>query len=560
MFEFWFNYPLHAWRQGELYFASGWPTWLLLLCLSLVLLLLATGLYRQRGGISAGRLAVVWVLQSLVAAVLLLMLWQPVLRVDEIRETENRLAVLLDVSASMSYGESDVSRLQNALQALDDGLPGDLEKTFKTSVYSVAGDLQPLLSLQEIPGPGLQSRLGDSLLQTMQQAAREPLAAVVLVSDGSDNGATAARPDWWRELAQYGVPVYSVGVGREKLPEDLELLDVQLASASHAGGIETARLTVRHGRAGQAALKVYDGERLLVSEPLTLAASADESTHSLTLPLLPPGVHELRFVLEPWAGERNLQNNLQRRLLRIGETPKRVLYVEGEPRWEYKFIRRALDRQAGIRLVSLLRTSPNKFYRQGVESPDELIDGFPADRAALFAYDAVIIGSINAAQLSPEQHDNLRDFVASRGGSLLMLAGSSGLADGGWGRTSLAGALPLRLPDQQAPTFSRTKVKVALSDMGGFSPITRLSSDADENLALWSQMPEVADYQLPGELKPGARSLLEISLDGQASPLLVQQRYGRGFSYVLATGGTWRWQMQLPSDDQRHETFWRQLL
>jgi hypothetical protein len=49
-------------------------------------------------------------------------------------------------------------------------------------------------------------------------------------------------------------------------------------------------------------------------------------------------------------------------------------------------------------------------------------------------------------------------------------------------------------------------------------------------------------------------------VQGNTWPLLVHQRYGLGNSYILATGGTWRWQMQLPHEDQRHETFWRQLL
>ena len=60
--------------------------------------------------------------------------------------------------------------------------------------------------------------------------------------------------------------------------------------------------------------------------------------------------------------------------------------------------------------------------------------------------------------------------------------------------------------------------------------------------------------------KPGAETLLEAEFDGRTEPLLVHQRYGLGNAYVLATGGTWRWQMQLPHEDQRHETFWRQFL
>src|SRR4029079_15503505 len=73
-------------------------------------------------------------------------------------------------------------------------------------------------------------------------------------------------------------------------------------------------------------------------------------------------------------------------------------------------------------------------------------------------------------------------------------------------------------------------------------------------------LPDLADFETVGELKPGAETLLEARFMGKTEPLLVHQRFGLGNVYVLATGGTWRWQMQLPHEDQRHETFWRQLL
>jgi hypothetical protein len=61
-------------------------------------------------------------------------------------------------------------------------------------------------------------------------------------------------------------------------------------------------------------------------------------------------------------------------------------------------------------------------------------------------------------------------------------------------------------------------------------------------------------------LKPGAVVLLEANGEQGRSPLLMWQHYGRGATYVLATASTMRWQMRMPSDDQSHEMFWRQLL
>ena len=43
-------------------------------------------------------------------------------------------------------------------------------------------------------------------------------------------------------------------------------------------------------------------------------------------------------------------------------------------------------------------------------------------------------------------------------------------------------------------------------------------------------------------------------------PLLITENYGRGRTAVLATAGTWRWQMSQPLGDTTHEEFWQQLL
>jgi hypothetical protein len=99
-----------------------------------------------------------------------------------------------------------------------------------------------------------------------------------------------------------------------------------------------------------------------------------------------------------------------------------------------------------------------------------------------------------------------------------------------------------------------------LTANGRTSALTRLDANDDTNAAMWGSMPDLADFQRVADLKPGAETLLEANFGGRTEPLLVQQRYGLGNAYVLATGGTWRWQMQLPHEDQRHETFWRQLL
>ena len=115
-----------------------------------------------------------------------------------------------------------------------------------------------------------------------------------------------------------------------------------------------------------------------------------------------------------------------------------------------------------------------------------------------------------------------------------MLAGLRGLADGGWGNSVVADALPAHLPNIDAPTFNRRPAKAILTAESEESLLTRLDSDRDTNVLLWKEMPDIADFQYLAELKPGAVTLLEVDIQGTTHPLLVHQRFGRGNTYILA--------------------------
>ncbi len=559
MFEFFFKYSRATYERAELVFASGWPVWLLFVLAAAAAVVVGVSIWRRRAGLGVVRATVLGALQTALVAAVLVLLWRPALVTQTLRPQENSVAVLLDTSGSMLYGDEDTSRLQQAVDSLSESALPALESQFAVNLFSFAGDLVELSTLEQVPPPGPVTHIGEALLNVLRGAQSGAIAAVVLVSDGADNSDDfdAAKI---AEIASFGVPVHTVGVGAETIPNDLEIEDVQLPSVGLAGSTVSAQVSIRHSGATFAQLKVYDGDAILASETIQLPSSAGVTTRWVDIEVGKAGVRDLRFALDALPGETNVVNNARLRPMEVPEQRRHILYIEGEPRWEYKFIRRAIDDAPAVRVASLLKTTPNKFYRQGVETPEELADGFPTDELELFRYDAVMIGSFEAAALSAEQHDMIREFVSRRGGSLLMLGGRRGLTDGGWGATSVAEVLPVRLPELDGPSFVRESAQALLTPAGMTSALTRLEANDEANQAAWEGLPALADFQTLGDRKPGADVLLEARFAGRTEKLLVHQRYGLGNAYVLATGGTWRWQMQLPHEDQRHETFWRQLL
>jgi uncharacterized membrane protein len=557
LFEFLFKYPREDYVRSDIVLTAEWPTWVLTLLAVVAAALITYLLVRQYRRASVAQLLLVWILQLAMVGVVILILLQPALKTEQLKPGENTIALVVDRSESMAYGSPE-SRLDSAIAALD-GVPGSASADLAAQRFAIAGDVTRTESFSDIAATGGATSLADSLIRIIENARAQSLAAVILASDGIDtSGGLSAEQ--LAEIAAFGIPVHTIGVGRDRMPEDLELVQVIAPGKALPNSTVSARLSIRHDRDGEARVRVYDGDKLLATESVNLPANVSTTTARVDIDLRDAGYHRLRFRVDGIDAEPESRNNERSVLIKVEEQQFDALYFEGEPRWEYKFMRRALDPQGDIRLASLLRVSTNKFYRQGLESPDELSDGFPASRDELFAYHALIIGSVEAALLSPEQLEMIRDFVSERGGSLLMLAGPDGLGNGGWGQSAIADLLPARLPESGTDSFTRRKSDVRLTIQGADAQILRLADTPDENRQAWRALPQVADYQTIGDLKPAAISLLEVVTDGGAQPLLVTQPFGRGHVYILATGGTWRWQMSMPLEDQSHETFWNQLL
>lgn len=560
MFEFLFNYSREEFARSSLFYAGSWPAWLLILLAAGGAALIVVFLLRHRRQATAWRLAAVGLLQLAMLGLAILLLRQPTLETELLKPGENSVALVADASESMVYGDGE-SRFQAAVAGLERVLE-DSDLNIEARRYTLTGDATPVTSFDTLQPSGDTTAFARSLLEVLDDARNRSLAAIILGSDGIDT-AGGISAEQLAEIASYGVPIHTLAVGRDAMPEDLEISQVLVPERALPASSIAARVSVRHDRAGAARLRVYDDDELLASTALQLRPNTTTTTSWIDLDLDNPGFHRLEFsVAGDGEGENEpeMRNNSRGALVEVADQRYRVLYFEGEPRWEYKFLRRAMDDDEGIDLASLLRVSENKFYRQGLDAAGELAGGFPSTRAELFGYQALIIGSVEAASFSSQQLQLINDFVSERGGSLLMLAGLKGLGNGGWGQSAIADALPARLPPSSVESFTRRKAPVSLTPQGADLQMLHIAAADEDNRQLWQNLPEVADYQSVGELKPAAMTLLNVTTDSGTQPLMITQPFGRGHTYILATGGTWRWQMSMPVEDQSHEIFWRQLL
>ena len=572
MFEFFFKYPIPAFTKGKLILLGAWPGWvLLLLTVASVAglgLLIRSRLPDAAPKMQTWRAGVVWLLQSLLVTLVLVLLWQPAITVAELKSQQNMIAVLVDDSRSMAIADSGsdgkTTREAAAVNALGNdrssGILSGLQRRFQTRVYRLDRGITRVAKVEELKPAAAATHINDALKQLTVETADLPVGAIVLLTDGAEN-AGGIDLDTIGALRNRRLPVHTVGFGKEQVGHDVEMDDVSVASRAMADSRIKATISFhQRGYAGRnTVLTVKDGDKALTSKDVTLGADGVIQTETLFFNGGTAGVKRMQFSLTPLAGEENVANNAMARLVSISGERRRILYVEGEPRWEYKFIRRAAEDDHGMQVVSMLRTTENKIYRQGISDPKELADGFPIRAEDLFGYDGVIIGSVEAGYFTPRQQELLREFVDKRGGGLLFLGGRFALADGGWGASSVTELLPTFLPNGKN-TFHRDPATAQLTAAGADSAVTRLLDDPVKNVERWKKLPYMMDYQNAGTPKPGATVLAEMNAGRSRLPLLVTQNYGRGRTAVMATSGTWRWQMSQALGDPTHDLFWQQLL
>ena len=570
MFELLFKYPASIFHKGHFVLLTPWPLWLLGVGILAAAGLLFWHVRRNHGMLSGARPIAIWLLETALIALLLFLLWHPALSVATLRPQQNVVAVLVDDSRSMSIADESGTRLARAQSLLNGGLLKSLGDRFQVRLYKFGTDAQRIQKSLEIAGTAPATRIGNTLDRVMAESSSLPLGAIVLLTDGADN-AGGIDLDTVAAIRRQRIPIHTVGLGREHPERDVEVVDALLAARALPQSRLTATVTLQsYGLSGnKARLSVRDAGKVLASQDVALKGDGALQTEAITFNIGQAGPKTLEIGVDPVSGEENTLNNKISRVVNVQASKPRILYFDGEPQWEYKFVRRAMDDNPEIVVFSMERTTQNKIYRQPCPAggcPDgfkhdekELEDGFPSKAEDLFAFQGLMLADVEAGYFTPAQQQLIHDFVDRRGGGLLFLGGRASLSDGGYASSSLSDLVPTKLPANKS-TFHRDFSKVELAAAGRENILTRLDDNPERNVQRWKEIPMVADYQEVGEPKPGATTLLSVTPQSRsAMPLLVTEPYGRGRTAVFATSGSWRWKMWMAHEDKTHATFWQQM-
>ncbi len=555
--------PAEAFRDGRLVFTGQLSPQVLFLIL-LALAAVAWSLYRVvRNRTSSRAWWAVLVLRLALLAVLLFLLAGPALRTLRSRD-EVFTAVLVDTSRSMAIedvvsGKGTIARIEAVRQLLGEGgLLEELKTKGKVVVYTFDEESRRISAKGELNAEGYFTNIFRGVRDMEAELRGVPLAAVVLVTDGARNTGGTTE-DASALLKARGVPLFTVGVGNASPPNDYEVTRVVAPKRVRRNSEIEITATLRHTGFNQPFdVTVNRGGAAVVTQTVKPDGQTDLDQIKLRFTPDHEGAANYTVEIAPADGEVNTVNNKREFQLEIQDDRLPVLYVEGSPRLEYRFLRRALIGDRDFRLVGLLRIGDKRFYVQGAnESEAFLQKGFPTTPEQLFGFQAVILGDIEASYFTPAQLAMLEEFVRVRGGGLLMLGGVNSFGPGQYANTPVAKMLPFEVGANDG-RYSEEQYKARVVQGIGVHPVMRLSLDAESNRTLWAQAPPLIGITPVGAAKTGALTLL--TREGTDQPVFAVQNYGLGRVAAFTSGGSWYWRVSVPSEVEFHEKFWKQLV
>ena len=568
LFEFLFKYRPVVFEKGRFAFAAGPATYIVIAIALAVAVpaLIAYARLRMRGG--PRDRAVLLALRLAGLAIVVVALMHPIFVVSEAVPQRNVVGVLVDDSRSMRIadlsGTTRADAVRHLLGTRDSSLYRALADKFVVRLFRFSGNGERVAQLGDLTYDGVRTQLGPALEAARQELTGVPLSGLVLVSDGADNS-TGSLTDAVMSLGARHVPVFTVGVGRERFTKDIEVSRVEAPrNVLKGASLVVDVLVAQRGYTGdKVQMIVEDGGRIVSTQSVTLSGDGEAIPVRVRVPTTEAGARVLTFRIPPQPGEMVAQNNTQQAIVNVSDRREKILYIEGEPRSEMRFLRNAVRDDKNLQIVTLQRLAKDQFRRFSVDDSLDLVAGFPKTRDELFAYKGIILGSIEASYFTGDQLRMLADFVSERGGGLLALGGRRALGEGGFAGTPVAEVLPVDLgggPNDKSGYFSELKVDVTVP--GSMHAATQIADAESTSAKRWKTMPAVTSVNRIGRARPGATVLLTgtPTKGGERQTVLAFQRYGRGKAIAFPVQDSWLWQMLNDVDDVTFESYWRQLL
>jgi hypothetical protein len=278
---------------------------------------------------------------------------------------------------------------------------------------------------------GLETRLGESLLDLIRQVSDESLSGIVVIGDGASNAGVDVQSAI--DLARSSkTRVLTVGVGSTEQPVNIQIATLQAPSDVHIGdGFEIAAFVQAQGLSGRTALVELLGKPESVQGPPSQLSSREIVIGADGVPLKvdfeqlqnQAGVWEYFARVKPLdrVTELSESDNERRKSINVVDRKTRVLVMAGGPMRDYRFVRNMLYRHNALQTDVWLQSSdPSGAISQ---ESNLLLTSFPDTKEKLFEYDVIVAFDADWSRLSDEEIQLVREWVFAQAGGIVAVAG-----------------------------------------------------------------------------------------------------------------------------------------
>jgi hypothetical protein len=528
---------------------------------------------------------------------LILVLADPYLRLDYQIEKRPLVAVLLDSSASMQLPVGEFANPQetarqaraagdkssdprqvvrtsrwthaaNALRYLSPSLCKELSQRAAVRYFCFDRELV-LLGIDpanpQFPGSakprGASSRLGDAVIQVLADAGDRPIAGIILLSDGES---TAGMPldDAARSAGARSIPIYTVPIGSSARLRDVAVTELFATDTVSIGDQVKATASIESDGFDkrQVQVELLDGDKIVDSQLITLQGGEPQQI-DLNFRASEPGNHWLTARIAPQVEESEaLQaNNSSAACVRVSDSKLRVLYLEGWPRWDFRFLKNAMRRDHG--LGGKRSGQPDIILEREYRLWDrkQQSAALPSGPQELAQYDVVILGDVSPALLTPAFLQSLDEAVRHQGVGLIVAAGPLYMPHA-YGEP-LRSLLPVRLAEQAAgyDAPGARAFSLELSAEGTLWDAMRFADRPAENLLIWKSLPTYEWCWPACSPAPGASVLVwnpGMKTEIGKLPLIATHCAAKGRVLGVGTDSTWLWRRNV--GDRYFYKFWGQ--
>ncbi len=480
--------------------------------------------------------------------------------IDAIKhQQKSRLAVLLDTSRSMGIKDIPEGRLPAAKRWLQNEFAATAPKDVGIDYYTFNQSLASMTSLDSATANGEATGLADALQALLALPREDPLAGVVVCSDGIEN--LSREPESVARLYhRKGVPIHTLTVGTTNDVQDIILENVQVKRAVPNQAPTKIGVSIRAaGYRGLAVpVQILHANRVVASQQIKLKDGPQRVELDFTPRERGFQTYEVRIPVQ--AGEWLASNNRRVFGLEVLDPTIRVIYMEGTPQQsgspipEWKYLKDALQSDPNIKVKTLYRQfgSNGQFLNTvdvDPESGEQIYPvehptkGFPRTMAELLNYDVILHSDIRTDSFSAEQLQNMARLVEEYGGGFVMIGGNSAFGKGGYHRTILDRVIPVAMEQDNDSRARPITLRVPASAMN--HPLMALGSTREETEQIWTEkFPTLYGCNLVDRAKPGA-TVLGVDATGrnQYGPrlLLAVQNVGKGRSMAFTSDTTRSW-------------------